>query len=102
MVKYVGEGGDDLEDRADILELMTQIDNKFKLKAEAAALERKANPKEHSNHSKGKEKSSGGGSKSRGKNPCRKHDGAHEWKDCPDYRPPNKTNDDRRRRMTST
>ena len=52
MVKYVGEGGDDLEDEDDILELMQTIDNKFKLKAEAAALERKSNPKEHSNHSK--------------------------------------------------
>jgi hypothetical protein len=90
MVKFVGEGGDDLEDEDDILELMQTIDNNFKLKAEAAALEQKANPKGHSNHLKGKEKSSDGGSKSGGKNPCRKHDGAHEWKDCPDYKPPNK------------
>ena len=94
MVKYFGEGGDDLEDEDDILELMQTIENKFKLKAEAAALELKANPKEHSNHSKGKEKSSDGCSKSGGKNPCRKHDGAHEWKDCPNYKPPNKAKED--------
>ena len=89
MVKYVGEGGDNLEDKQDILELMTQIDKKFKLKAKASALKRKTNQKEqHSNHSK--EKSSNNSSKKGGKNPCRKHDDEHEWKDCPDYKPPNK------------
>ena len=55
MVKYVSKGGDNLEDKHDILELMMQINNNFKLKAEAAVLERKANLKDqHSNHPKEK------------------------------------------------
>ena len=32
--KYLEEGGDDLEDQADILEMMTQLDKKFRLKKE--------------------------------------------------------------------
>jgi hypothetical protein len=44
LIKYIGEGGDNLEDKQDILELMMQIDNKFRLKAEAVALKKKTNP----------------------------------------------------------
>ena len=44
MVNYIGEGSNNLEDKQNILELITQIDNKFKLKAEAAGFKKKANP----------------------------------------------------------
>ena len=37
MCRYVGEGGDNLENKSNILELMSLIKTKMKLKAEAAA-----------------------------------------------------------------
>jgi hypothetical protein len=86
MVKYVAEGSDDLEDKQDILELMMQIKNKFRLKAEAVALEKKANPKHnHSGKNLNKEKGESKGEQKK-KNPCRKHDGWYEYKDCPDHK----------------
>jgi hypothetical protein len=43
--KYCGDGGDDLDDKDEILELLSMIDTKLDLKAEVAFLERKENPK---------------------------------------------------------
>ena len=85
----MGDGGDDLKDKADILEMILLIKNKMKLKAEAAALEQKANPKlDHDNQKFKKGKVKLNVSKSKGfKNPCRKHDGTHDKKDCPDHKP---------------
>jgi hypothetical protein len=40
--KYLVDGGDNLEDQADILELMTQLDTKFRLKKEFAELEKQS------------------------------------------------------------
>ncbi len=94
--KYLEEGGDDLEDQADILEMMTQLDKKFRLKKEFAELEKKSNNNNNNNNNRKSNQSSNngnnkGGNNGSGKkpasNPCRKHDGAHEWKDCPDYKP---------------
>ena len=89
--KYLVDGGDDLEDQADILELMTQLDTKFRLKKEFAELEKQSlnNKQGKSNQSSNNGNNKGGngngnGKKSSNSNPCRKHDGAHEWKDCPD------------------
>ncbi len=83
MQKYVGDGGDDLNDINDILDLMLLIDSKLSLKREVAALEQQQNKMKSGNQqSKGK---NGGESKGeQQKNPCRKHDGAHKFKDCPD------------------
>jgi hypothetical protein len=92
MRKYIESGGDDLEDQTDILELMTQLDTKFWLKKQFAEQEKKAsgnnnnnnnNNRGKSNNQSGKNGKSGNGGK-KSTNPCRKHDGAHEWKDCPD------------------
>ncbi len=99
MCKYVGESGDDLKDKADIMEMILLIKNKIKLKAEAAALEQKANPKlDHDNQKfkQGKEKLNIGESK-RFKSPSQKHYGTHKWKDCPDYKPPTKVNGEAKR-----
>ena len=84
--KYLEDSGDDLEDQSDIIELMTQLDKKFWLKKEFAELENKSVNNNNNNNKPGKSQSNGGGGKSDKKksNPCRKHDGAHEWKDCPD------------------
>ena len=91
--KYLEDGGDDLDDQADILELMTQLDKKFRLKKEFAESEKKSVNNNNNNNKPGKSQSNGGGGKSDKKksNPCRKHDGAHEWKDCPD----NKSNENK-------
>ena len=39
MLKYVGDGGDELDDLTSILDMMTMIDAKLALKKEVAALE---------------------------------------------------------------
>ena len=76
---------DNLEYKQDILELITQTNNKFRLKAEAVAFKKKANPKhDHSSNSWNKEKGKSKGEQKR-KNPCREHDGKNEDKDCPDH-----------------
>ena len=43
--KYCGDGGNDLDDKDEILDLLSIIDTKLALKEEVAILERKANPK---------------------------------------------------------
>ena len=96
--KYLEEGGDDLEDQADIVEMMTQLDKKFRLKKEFAELERKNN--NHNSNNGGKSNQSNnngnkGGEKKQSSNPCRKHDSAHEWKDCPDNKSNSKSKGDK-------
>ena len=82
--KYCGDGGDDLDNKDKILDLLSMIDTKLALKEEVAILERKANPKSDNSNRKS-DKNKGGQSESKSKpNPCKKHDGAHDWKNCPD------------------
>ena len=90
--KYCGDGGDDLDDEDEILELLSMIDTKLDLKAEVAFLERKENPKLNNSdrksdgNKKGKQSNGGEGGKSKEDKakPCFKHDGKHDWRDCPD------------------
>ncbi len=85
MQKYIGDGGDDLDDITDILDMMSMIDLKLSLKQEVAALEQQQNKLKSGNQqSKNKGKSNNGESKGEKKMPCRKHDGKHDWRDCPD------------------
>jgi hypothetical protein len=82
--KYCGDGGDDLDNKDEILDLLSIIDTKLALKEEVAILERKANLKPDNSNRKS-DKNKGGQSESKSKpNPCKKHDGAHDWKNCPD------------------
>ena len=86
MQKYVGDEGDELDDLNDILDMMSTIDAKLALKKEVAALEQqqqKSKGNQQSNNNKGKS-NNGGESKGEKKMPCRKHDGEHDWRDCPD------------------
>jgi hypothetical protein len=82
MHRYVGEGGDGLKDYSNILELVLHINTKLKLKQETAVLELQENNK--SNHQSNKGKSNIGKSIGLKENLCKKHDSAHEWKDCPE------------------
>jgi hypothetical protein len=89
--KYCGDGGDDLDDEDEILELLSMIDTKLDLKAEVAFLERKENPKLNNSDRKSDKKMGkqnngreGGKSKEDKAKPCFKHDGKHDWRDCPD------------------
>jgi hypothetical protein len=82
MCKYVGEGGDDLEDTNNILDLMSMIDTKLQLTKEMEALEKQQTKK--SNQQSKDKKSKNGESKGERKMPCRKHDGDHDRRDCPD------------------
>ena len=88
MWKYIEGGGDDLKDQANILKFMTQLNTKFRLKKQFVEQEKNASGNNNnggkSNNQLGKNGSSGNGGKKKQFNPCRKHDGAHEWKDCPD------------------
>jgi hypothetical protein len=84
MKKYVGDGGDDLDDINNILDLMSLIDSKLSLKREVAALEQQQNKMKSKNQqSKDKGKSTNGELRGERKMPCRKHDGEHDWRDCP-------------------
>lgn len=86
--KYIELGGDDLDDQSDILELMTQLDTKFRLKKQYALENEKAEKSHGSKHNGNNGKSNGANSGNKGDkkgpNPCRRHDGAHDYKDCPD------------------
>jgi hypothetical protein len=85
MGKYVGDVGDELDNVSDILDLMSTIETKLQLKKEIKALEEEKQRKQKSNQqSNNKGKKSGEAKGEQKKNPCRKHDGAHDFKDCPD------------------
>jgi hypothetical protein len=95
MQKYVGDGGNDLDDINNILDLMSLIDSKLSLKLEVAALEQQQNKMKSGNQlSKDKGKSTNEESKGERKMPCQKHNGEHDWSDCPDnknWRPQSKS-----------
>ena len=85
MQKYVGDGGDDLDNITDILDMISMIDLKLSLKREVAALKQQQNKSKSGNQqSNNKGKSNNGESKGEKKMPCRKHDGKHDWRYCPD------------------
>ena len=85
MGKYVGDEGDKLDDVSDILNLMSTIETKLQLKKEVKALEEEKQRKQKSNQqSNDKGKKSGEAKGQQKKNPCCKHNGAHNFKDCPD------------------
>jgi len=85
MGKYVGEEGDELDDVSDILSLMSVIETKLQLKKEVKALEEEKQRKQKSNQQSNDKGKKGGDAKGeQKKNPCRKHDGAHDFRDCPD------------------
>ena len=84
--KFCGDGGDDLDDKDKILDLLSIIDTKLALKEEIPILEKKANHKSDNSDRKS-DKHKGGQSNNESKlkpNPCKKHNGAHDWKNCPD------------------
>ena len=84
--KYCGNGGDSLDDKDEILDLLSNVDTKLDLKEEVAILEKKANPKSDNSDWKS-DKHKGGQSNNDTKskpNSCKKHNGAHDWKNCPD------------------
>ena len=81
MQKYAGDDGDELDDLTDILDMMTMIDTKLALKKEVAALEQQQQKSKGNQQSNNKGKSNNGGeSKGDKKQPCRKHDGEHDWR----------------------
>ena len=92
--KYCGDGGDDMDDEDEILDLLSSIDTKLDLKAEVAFLKRKENNAKNINNSNGKSsdknkgKQNNGGENGKSKDdkpkPCYKHDGEHDYRDCPD------------------
>jgi hypothetical protein len=86
MGKYVGKEGNELDDVADILTtLMSVIKTKLQLKKEVKALEEEKQRKQKSNQQSNDKGKKGGDAKGeQKKNPCRKHDGAHDFKDCPE------------------
>ena len=83
--KYCKDGGDNLDNKDEILDLLSIIDTKLDLKEEVAILEKKANPKpDNSNWKSDKHKGGQSNNKKSKPNPCKKHDGAHDWENCPD------------------
>ncbi len=84
MLKYVGDGGDELDNLTNILNMMSMVDAKMALKKEVAALEQQQQQSKGNQQSNNRRKSNNGGeSKGEKKMPCRKHDGKHDWRDCP-------------------
>ena len=66
--------------------MLSIVDTKLALKEEVAILEKKANPKSDNLDQKS-DKNKGGQPNNESKskpNPCKTHDGAHDWKNCPD------------------
>jgi hypothetical protein len=85
MGKYVGEEGNDLDNVSDILNMMSIINTKLQPKKEVKALEEEKQWKQKSNQqSNNKGEKSGEAKGEQKKNLCRKHDGTHNFKDCPD------------------
>ena len=83
-----------MDDEDEILDLLSNIDTRLDLKAEVAFLERKESNAKNNNNSndkssgKNKGKQSNGGEKGKSKDekfkPCYKHDGEHDYRDCPE------------------
>jgi hypothetical protein len=64
---------------------MSVIETKLQLKKEVKALEEEKQCKQKSNQKSNDKGKKGGDAKGeQKKNPYRKHDGAHDFKDCPD------------------
>jgi len=85
--KYCGNVGEDLDNKDEILELLSIIDTKLDLKEEVAILEKKVNPKFDNSNRKSDKHKGGQLNKDDTKskpNPRKKHNGAHDWKNCPD------------------
>jgi hypothetical protein len=56
MWKYIGKGGDDLDNTTNILDLMLMIDTKLQLKKETEALEKQQSKKANQSNQQSKEK----------------------------------------------
>lgn len=86
-LKYLDKGIDDLRDRDEILKECARITDVLDAEAE---IEREKKNKQRNergdggNHKNDNEKSNPGNEEKKQSQPCRKHDGAHLWKDCPD------------------
>jgi hypothetical protein len=65
---------------------MSMIDTKLQLKKETAALEQQQQNKKSLNQQSNRKFTNGESKGEQQKNPCLKHDGAHEYKDCPDHK----------------
>ncbi len=84
MYKYMGEGGDDLDDQTDILDLILMINTELQFNKETKALEQQQQSKKSNQNQQSNKKGESKGEQK--KNPCRKHGGAHDYKDCPDHK----------------
>lgn len=87
-LKYLDKAGDELRDKEDIIALCARIS--YVLSAEVEA-ERKRKQDERSRNNSGDNQNQNGNTnlsdeekEKRDSAPCRKHNGAHQWKDCPE------------------
>jgi hypothetical protein len=78
--------GNSSSQRNNILELMSMIDMKLQLKKKTTALEQQQQNKKSSNQQSNRKFTNGESKGEQQKNPCLKHDRAHEYKDCPDHK----------------
>jgi hypothetical protein len=62
------------------------IDTKLQLKKETAALEQQQQNEKSSNQQSNRKFTNGESKGGQQKNPCRKHDNAHKYKDCLDHK----------------
>ena len=98
-LKYYDKCGDNLRDKEDIIELCRRISTMLKREADA---NRDNREHRNSNRSRSNNTNSNDAREGRDAAPCRKHDGAHLWKDCPDnWKNKNRNNDSARNSASS-
>lgn len=88
-LKYLDKGIDDLRDRDDILKECARItdvlDAEAEIEREKKSKQSNGNGNRNGNGNQNNERSTAGEQDGKKQSqPCRKHDGKHLWKDCPD------------------
>jgi hypothetical protein len=82
--KYYDKCGDNLRDKEEIIELCCRISTMLKREANASFDNRENHENRNNSRPRGDKANSNHVTENRDAAPCRKHDGAHQWKDCPD------------------
>ena len=84
-LKYINMGGPKLHNKTDIIELVSEISEILDAEQEVEQERRQKGNHNDGNHNRGGNQANAQSNKDKRDNaPCRKHEGKHKWKDCPD------------------
>jgi hypothetical protein len=92
-LRFYDKGGEDLRNADEIIELCRKITTFLKREHNVSSNRTSSGGRHDRTSSSGRNGGNSNSNASGNSAPCRKHDGAHLWKDCPDnWRNPNRNN----------